>query len=467
MAISFASATGNLMNRLGKLGLMVSQARAYQAAQLTNITDTTNGAVAQFNAESDIQAILGSSYVGVVNGVTGAGSVAQQVAQATVNRMVYRDNPQPGQTLTQGNVAVSIDEIIRQMLAAGATVRAQTVAATPSAFSGTGNGVVVVSLRRPFDGLVLENAFAETAEVTCTVDSYTGGATAGNEVFLAAGDAPVNVWDFEWPKGSGGQQTLLAVDGEQDNAAGNLLTNSGFDAFTSNVPDNWTLVVGTAGTNVFQETTLVFIYSGGEALRFLGDGSTLICLTQEFDSGTGTAGTLDAQSQYSVNLWMRRGGSAVSAGVLTIDLIDGSNAVVLDNAGNANSFTCDLTTLSTTYAAYNGTFRTPTDMPDAVQLRLRLTTAINNGASVYLDKLSLGQMTQLYPGGPFLNVHSGSVPSELGDRATVVVTNSRGAGGTLNTFQTLLYRLLDPFIATNEFIFPSSSTPTISDGLIG
>lgn len=458
--INFTNATGNLFNRLGKLGLLIKQMSTYQAAQLTNMISTSTGVVAQYNSEPDIQAIMGSSYIGNLSGPESVGSTAQQMTVATFNRTVYRDSPLLNQTLQSNNITGSIQEVIRQMKQQGATVLAMTVTGTPSGFTGVGTGVVVVSVRRPSDGKILENSFAEIASITCTTDSYSGGATRNNEGFTINGDGAENdVFAFDWPLGSNANVTLSAIDGDTSNGSGNTLSNSGFTTWTSNVPNSWNLVVGTAGVNIFQETSIVYTYTGQGAIRLIGDaGGTLTALTQGI--------SLQQANQYACNLFLRTGATAPAAGVLTIDLIDEDNNIVNDNNGIANSFTIDLTGLNTVYTAYNGVFRTPTIMPDSLFIRMRLSTPLTNGALCYIDKMSLGLMTQMYTGGPYVSVHAGNVPFENGDYAAITITNSRGSGGTLNTFQTLLFRLLYPYVLTNEYIFPSSSSPSISDNLI-
>src|SRR5262245_17708633 len=102
--LSFGSATGNLYNRWGKVGLLIRQMKTYQTAQLQNMTNTTTGVVAQLNAESDIQAIMGGSYIPLLDsGASSLGSTAQGLARAIANRMVFRDNPRLNQTLTSDN----------------------------------------------------------------------------------------------------------------------------------------------------------------------------------------------------------------------------------------------------------------------------------------------------------------------------------------------------------------------------
>lgn len=464
--INFNSGTGNLFNRIGKLGLLFKQVRTFQTSQLSNITDTTNGAVAQYNAESDLQALLGGAYISQLNvGGTNVGALIQNVAQQTVNRMVFRDNPQISQTLQQLNVLVSVQEVIRQMKLAGASVLAMTITATPTSFAGTGNGALNASTKRPLDGLVLENSYAETLLVKCTQDSYTGSAVAGNETFTVTGAGTLqDFFAFDWPLGSNCTQSLSAIDGSQDNSSGNLLTNSDFEDWTANVPDEWELAVGVAGTDIQEQGTVV--YTGEASLQFVGDGATATQLRQEFDADPGTAGDLDPLTQYSCCLWVRRDGTAPAAGVLTVDLADVNGVVINDANSVANSFTVDLTALTTTFAAYKGVFRTPAVLPARQFIRLRLSTPLTTGRSVYVDHLSVGPMSQMYTGGPFLAVHSGSTNFVTNDYATCAVTNSRGAAGTLSTFQTLWAQLFPFQMYGSELLLPSAAVPTISDALI-
>lgn len=465
--LSFASAPGNLFNALGKCALLIKQAASFQASQNTNFTSLSAGLFGQLTSQPDIAALVGSTYISSLNAAgDAAGNPAQQIAQQIINRLVYQDTPQPNQNLTTLNVLASINEVILQMKSQNASILAMTIGATPSALTGTGNGILVASTKRPVDGLVLENSFAETITVTCSSDSYVGGATAGNESFVANGaGAEPDLFAFDWPLGSGSTQSLSAIDGSKDNSSGNLLTNSGFETWTSNVPDKWSLEVGTAGTNIQQQSSI--LYQGSSSLQLVGDGSTLTALSQTFNSSTGTAGTLSPLSQYAVNLFMRRDGTAAAAGTLVVELVNSGGAVINDANGVANSFNIDLTTLSTNWTAFNLPIRTPLIMPSAYKLRWRLSTALSSGRSVYMDKVAFGPMTQIYVGGPFLAVFSGSNNFIAGDYFTCAVTNSRGAAGTLSTWQTALFRLLAPFSVQNEILWPSSSSPTISDSLIG
>jgi hypothetical protein len=475
MAINFASATGNLFNRMGKIGLLLKQIKSYQTTQQTNFTDQTNGVVAQYNAESDIQGIAGQNWITNVDSAgTIVGSLASNMAQQTVNRIVFRDTPRITQTLTQLNVVDSLREIIRQMISQGATIQQATVSATAGTASGTGNGIINVSVRRPLDGLLQENLFAETLKVVCTSDSYVGGATLANEGFTVLGTgAQSNYFAHDWPLGSNCRAGLSAIDGNTNNGSGNILTNW-FTTFNSvaNTPDNFTVATGAAGTNFFQESSI--IYDGTGALRVAGDAAlTKTSLVQTLNSSSGSAGTLSPLTQYSFNIWVRRDGTAAAAGTATIDLIDGSSATINDANSQANSFNIDLTALTTSYVNYTGIFRTPVSLPSTYQVRIRLSTALTNGRSVYFAKGSLGTMTRCYVGGPYIAIHSGSTafvattsPYSKGDFFAPVLANNRGgAADGVSSFGPLFARTLP--MQQSDLLLPSASSPSISDGLIG
>lgn len=468
--INFTGSPGTLFSVLGKCGNLIKQLLVYQLAQKTNMIGS-NELDSQLSTQPDIQALVGQNYLSQLSIPESiANSLATQIAAQFANRVVYLDNPQPGQTLTSLNTLASLLEIIRQMKAESATILAMTIGSTTNLFasnnSNVGDGVFILSTRRPLDGKVLENSFAETLTVLCTQDSYLGGATPFNEGFTITGQASEpDPFAYDWPLGSNCSVAVNAIDGDTNNGSGNLLNNSGFATWagTPSLPSNWTFNSGSS--LVTKETGLVF--GSGNALKITGDGSTLVSFQQQFGASTGSSSTLASLNQYGVNLWIRRGGSAVT-GQLNIELVDQNGTITTDYGGNLNQFTIDLSGTTPFYAAFNGVFRTTLISPNQYWIRLRTPPgqALSNGGVVYLAKLSMGSMSQLYTGGPFSCVFSGSVPFIQGDFATGTITNSRGSGGTLSTFQTLLWQLFSD-VQQSELIFPSSATPTISDSLIG
>lgn len=466
MPISFQNQVGNLFNCLGRLGKMVDELKSYQDAQLTNSTSTTVGVVGQYNANPDIQAVMGSSYVSILDAAgSNIGGILQTMAIQTVNRFVYRDAPRLNQTLTSDSTVASLQEIIRQMEQAGATVLAQTITATAGAIQGTGNGTFCLSVRRPSDGRVLENSFAETMNAICSADSYTGGATVGQETFSVTGTGSEgNVFAFDWPLGSNASTTISMIDGGSNVTGGNLLQNSSFASFTSNLPDNWELITGTPGTDILEAVGAG--YADGAALEFIGDGSTLVGIRQLFGDSTGTTTEIEPVTQYAVCIFIRRGGTLATQGSLRLALVNENNQPLVDEAGITCVLDIDLTTVTTQWIPQVMAFRSPYVLPTGnMYLQLQFTVAPNAGVQIYMDRISLGFMTQIYLGGPWIAGFSGNAPFIINDQSQIVVTNSRGAAGSLSTFQTLLWRLI-PQLGQNELLIPSSAAPSISDNLI-
>jgi len=140
----------------------------------------------------------------------------------------------------------------------------------------------------------------------------------------------------------------------------------------------------------------------GKAVEFDSDAAQLTTLNQ--------AVALKALTQYAFNLWMLAD-VVPAAGVITVDLVDGiGGTVVNDEAGTANSFTITCSALTTSFVAKNGVFRTPKIMPTAIYLRIRISTAVSAGTSIYFDHAALVEMTELYKGGPSAAIFSGKTP---------------------------------------------------------
>lgn len=140
----------------------------------------------------------------------------------------------------------------------------------------------------------------------------------------------------------------------------------------------------------------------GKAVEFDSDGAQLTTLNQPV--------TLKALAQYAFNLWMLAD-VVPAAGVITVDLVDGiGGTVVNDEAGTANSFTITCSALTTSFVAKNGVFRTPKIMPAAIYLRIRISTAVSSGTSIYFDQAALVEMTEMYKGGPEAAIFSGKTP---------------------------------------------------------
>lgn len=382
------------------------------------------------------------------------------LAQNKMLKLVSDDNQPQANTLP-----LAVAEFIRQMAAAGETVKRSTCGTTPTAISGMqGNGSIVLTTVRG-DGVGQELCVPETARVVCATDSYTGTATAGSEAFTFYGQIANagGTFAYDWPGGSAAVFTFSAVDANTGpSATGNLLSNSDFETFTTaNVPDGWVIAVGTAGTNVLQDSATV--YANTSSLKFVGDGSTQISVTQTFATAGGVAPT--SLTAYAVNLWVRVH-TVPAAGVLTIDLYDtAAGAVVADAAGTNNTKTVSVPGLTNdTWTNVSAVFRLPKTVPAGLQIRLRMSTALSSGSSLYLDHLAFAPVTVPYPGGPGVAVFGGSTAFAATDAWSVAVANDRGGASDNATFQALFDRLYD--MRGLGLQLPSASSPTQADTLI-
>lgn len=453
MTVILNSEPAGLFNRLGKIGRFLKDTNVYQLGNFqTDLLAVAYG----YTAEPDLSAPLTQSGDSSRISIGSFMSQLQSAALSTVNRMVWRDTGN-----SRDNIALNLAELIRQMKDASASVKVCTITMSASAITGTGNGWVVTSTKRG-DGLVQENTFAEVGILKCIGDAQLGGATAGNETFRFQGDvAQGNTFHWEWPLGSGANTSLSATNATKDNSANNLLTNSGFETFTStNTPSKWTIAAGAAGTEFFSSTTA---YSGSKSLKIVGGTAVNASLTQTFNSSSGTAGKLKPLTQYAHSFAIKAD-VVPASGVLTIDLIDGSNAVINDDQGIANSYTVTLSAISTSWAKYTGVFRTPKVLPSTMKLRVRLSTVLPSGSNVFLDHMAMPEMTRLYLGGPYLSIFSGSTAFIKDDYWSIATTNDRGTATYQATFQTLFDRLFN--MRQYELMLPSAASPTIGDTLM-
>ena len=389
----------------------------------------------------------------------------QQAARDVLTAAVEADQPGQGRS-----VAAALSEVRRQMIAAGSTVKRCAVGATAAAMTTPaflGSGAVVLSTVRG-DGLPAEHVAPEGLRLTCTQDSYAGGAAAGREQFALAGETnAAGVWDWDYPQGSGAAAGLTAVSADADaNASANLLTNGDFETWSQSPlqAENWTITTGAWATNAVQSATAL---RGSYSLR-LPAGATLTSFYQQFGSsaatgaGAGTAAAMRPVQTYAANLWLRTASGTASGGVLTVELVNDAGTVVNDQAGNPNSFTVALAGLTTAWVNRSGTFRLPAVPPATVRLRVRVSTAVA-GADVLLDDVCLAPLAPAYPGGFGLAVFAGATPFAAGDAWQITATNDRAGASHLATFQSLFLRLFgDP-----TFLLPSTAgTPTFADTLI-
>ena len=371
-------------------------------------------------------------------------------------------------------------EIRRQMLAASETVQTCTpaVSAFTAGSTNVGNGTTVSSIKRG-DGLTAELILADTAELRCVVSGYDRNGSRNNEVFLAVSKAPIDGSHPDWGSsyfGAGANKRFNVIDPAASNARGNLLTNgfeAGWASLTANDPAGWESTTGTPGTD-FQGSTAQ-AYFGTYSLELLGGTAALTTLEQSFGSYNASYSTpakLEGSTQYAVIIRMKAD-AAPASGAAVIELVNSANSLdgADDDQGVDNTYTIDLTTLTTSWQSFTGVFRTPRDVADGVKIRFRLTTAVPASREVYLDSFAMGKMTEMYPGGPWVALFAGSTPFTSGnenlqrDYFTVTTTNDNGsASQPRRNWHRFGDAMLD--LRANKVLWPSTSAETIADAVL-
>lgn len=467
MALDFTTVPGGMFPRIGRVLKLSFLLSPYEAALPAAFLDVFNQYLTTLEPVGSQVELSADQLTRVASGVMG---FATQAATDTVQGMVLGDQPSQSGTLQS-----ALNEVIRQMKLQSKTVQASAIAVTPTVLTGSvGTGVLLTSTKRG-DGLVQENSIQETLRLVCTQDAYTGGTTQGQEQFgLTGSPATAGTWDYDYPTGSGASVSVRAVSADQDGSStGNLLTNGNFEAWTPATPDaptnvlnNWTLGGASVwGTDLAQDPTATQPQSGLYCLRFIPGTGVNTALHQTFgDAANGTNPTPKGLNSYAVNLWLRKQSGTVTAGVLTVELVDDTGTVTQDAQGVNNSFTVTLSTLTTSYVAYNGVFRLNATPPTTIWLRLRVSTALT-GASVLADNICLTPLTPFYQGGPgFTVLSNAAVPFVSGDGWNLAVTNDEGGATYLATFQAGFDRLFG--MKSLNLLLPSSGSPNISNALI-
>ena len=413
MALSFTNTTGNLFNRLGRLFGTMAAACGWQKTTLPTEITGVNG---QYAANPGYVPTLQASLTAAQNANAQIKNDMQTVAVNTLVGMVNADTPLP--TLT---TPVAMQKLIADMLAAPASVKANTVTASVAAAGANlGNSVCVVDITRPSDGRKLEDVYAENVLITCVADSQpgTGGTTVGSELWQAQGQAAAGRLDFNWPTGSGGTTRIPASNASDYAGTANLLTNGDFENFVVNVPTGWNIINGIAGTQVMSTATA---YRGALALDLVGASSVRTRISQTLrDTANAVVGNIRPQTKYCIGVWVRVS-TVPAAGTLRIALRDGTGdgAAVI----SGQSVTITLSGATTSYVFYSAVLNVPAILPDFIALVIEETVAIDDAKSIYIDDLVLAPMVQ-HQNGPYFAVFPGATKAIKGDVFNATIGNA-------------------------------------------
>jgi FlaG/FlaF family flagellin (archaellin) len=445
MAVDLTGSSVGLFKRLGKLGKEYLRVVTAYGSTL----DTSVEAIRAFwatGAEGIVIDGLYSSRNSYKTVHSGWLSALQSIMQNTVVEQVNDDTALPSKNL---NAALS--ELIRQMTSTSDSILRGTSAASTTAYSGNkGDGKIKISFVNGY-GDTLQYAYPETIKFLCTTDSTRFG-----ETFSIAGAPKLAITDANWPGGSGATGSLTLFDA----ATNSYIQNGNFDTWTSPsaAPDSWTVVVGTPGTNIVRDTSTK--RSTSYALRFVNDGSTLFKVKQQLSSSL-----IAANQVLCLNLWAKVSASD-SSGVVRFRLVDGSGAVISNDAGTANSFTADTNTgIGTSYTNLSGFFQMPRQLPTSgVFLEITQSVAMASPKTVNLSLIGLTKAIQLYNyGGPFCAGFSSASAHSAGDYFNSAITNTV----TNPTWVRASQRWLGMDTMGPQMYFPSvTSAETVADSLL-
>ena len=434
MALTY-DGTNGLFTRLGALIEMMDQVRTHQnnlKTQLANVQAKYSSADAWMIdvLSGNIEARIAEAG-GVLNDVRAA-SERTLVEMCWTEAMLSpsgASNAMRSKTLSDALVW-----LIRQMdgEATPEKVNGTTINKTSASYgaSNTGNGKFVYNTEAP-DTLLRStadwpNIRSEIIEARCVQDAQSGAIQRGSEVFELRGQPAYPGLDYRFPGGSGRMIRVNCISAAVD--AGpmgqNLLTNSDLEDQTTNLPDQWAIVTGTAGTHFATETGATSIWRGATSLKLIhGTGGTMN-IRQQFGSASGTVARLSPDRPYVIAFAAKK--DAGATGNIRLSVKNASGTIM--DSGDFTSpsanfkFEYDVSSLTTSMALYTLTLRTPRAMPSTAYFHLETTTTIAT-ASVYIDEIVIAELMPIAPGGQAMGMIAGSTDWVIDDNGRFGFTN--------------------------------------------
>lgn len=211
------------------------------------------------------------------------------------------------------------------------------------------------------------------------------------------------------------------------------------------------LTGGTPNIAVTPVTAASESINGSICLKLTGDGAENTTFYVPL--------ALSELTQYGYSLWLYP--TTITTGVLEVSLVDDiGGSVIADWSGTNNSASVTLSSLTNaTWYDFGGFFRTPEVFTGDVYLKISCTTAIDASGVLLIDSVWLGEVSEIYNGGPSVFITTGDTHWDIRDEVKVTVTNDYA--GDMNQW---LDRVFD--LKNLGEKFPTNASPTISDSLI-
>lgn len=413
--------TDGLFTRLGKLVKMMDAIRTHQNNLKTLFADV------QSTYSTTDRYMIDQLSGGLENRIEEAGGILADVrsaAEKTLIEMTFAiASTSTTNAMREKTVQDALVWLIRQMDADSEKVDGTTIGKGSVTASGSnnGNGSFVYLFEAP--NILLSstadwpNVRQELIEARCVQDSQDGSISRGSEAFEIRGQPSYPPLDYRFPAGSGTLVQIVSANASVDGGArgANILTNSDFEDQTSNLPDNWTTVSGTAGTEFLTETGSYF--RGAKSIKLAVTGSTFN-IRQQLGSGSGTLGRLAPDRPYVIAFAAKK--DAGATGTIRISVKDGSGTII--DSGNF-AISQAVASLTTSFDLYTTTLRSPRIIATETYLHIETTTAIGTAAA-YLDEVIVAEMIPIAPGGQALAIVAGSKDWYVDDNARYSVTNN-------------------------------------------
>ena len=432
MAVVF----NTVFNRLGRLFDFAVAVRAHQTTLRSEYEDSMSE---YSDSTRDLVDKLTSN---IERRIDEAGHIVSDIrddARKTIIEMMDDDT-----SLEQFGLRQAVAELIRQMRDAGTPETVSRPSAgyvtlpannkATAASGNTGDGIMLLSDIAPLGELtntahVLDspNIQTETITATCLDDTNTRNIQEGREAFEIRGQRSTSRLDEEWPKGTGTRLRIQAADASTDGGRGpglNVCTNSDFEDFTSDAPDNWTIETGSAGTHVLAAGAG---WRGSNALKLVGDGSTTTRLTQNLRTTAGTLGGINPDRPYTITAAIKYA-TAVPTASLVISVRNSGGTILHDSiVGRAMQLTVTSASLTTSYQIFSAVVYSPVAISKGAEIDIRFSGNQANTSEVFVDGLTIAEMHRESLTGLGFQIVPGATDFVKRDEFSASVTNNISA----------------------------------------
>lgn len=445
----------NLASRLGKLfgyGNAVStQMSPLYEANLTSL-------LTQFDGTDYRDAV--AAFLNAANPRSGMpnvlGNMVYEMVRNAANNLILNTIRIEGDYY-DGSMITAYRGLRDAMIAQSKTFqKATTSSASVTMGTNLGTGTALVRAYRPASTDYLQEMYAETISARCTAPGNVLNFGAASFTLSSPFNNPYT--NTEWPGGSGINMTMsatpAAINSPTGEAGRSIIANGAFENWSSNTPANWTITVGSAGTQVLRSSVPA---RGSYALSLVGDGSTLTTLRQQLAYSNSTPVTIQPDTDYALICYARKT-AAGTTGVVKIGVRDSAGTTIT----GSSEITLNMSSVTTSYAVSSATFSiAKSAVPTTVYLDIYSTTAIASGNTLIIDELVLVPMSRVYAGGPSVVIYPGTIDFALEDSFTATLANSYVTNAK---FMAGFARYIG--MERQGVYLPVASSPTQSDSLV-